>query len=103
MEKSVTLLSGLRAGGVGLVALKTLRKLVGNVQKDPGNVKFRSINLENEAIRKRVTKHPGGTLMLEAVGFCKKGTRLVLEDGDVNAQLLAAASEKIEAAIAKLL
>ena len=102
IEKSVTILSGLKAGGVGATALKTLRKLVGNVLKDPSNPKFRSINLANEAIRKRVTKHPGGMIMLEAVGFQKSDNmKMLLSDADLDKGILSLAKERIEDALTK--
>ena len=101
IEKSTKILCGLKAGGVGATALKTLRKLVANVLKDPENPKFRSINLTNEAIRKRVTGHPGGMIMLEAVGFEKNAEemKMILSDANLNKDILNLAKDRIEAAL----
>merc|ERR550534_1700966 len=35
------------------VAVKTLRKIAGNLQKYPGVQKYRELNLENEALKKK--------------------------------------------------
>lgn len=60
-----TLYTEIRAPGVAKTCLKTIATLIGNVLKDQTNEKFRRINMDNEAIQKRVTKINGGLLILK--------------------------------------
>ena len=84
-----TLYTDMRAPGVAKLCLKTCCTFVRNLIKDPDNDKFRRINMDNEAVQKRVTKINGGLLILKGVGFteAKDGTNsLVMET--VNKELL---------------
>merc|ERR1719285_1171649 len=62
------------------VAVKTLRKIAGNLQKYPGVQKYRELNLENEALKKRLFRLSDCMKFLENLGFQKQGTKLVLKD-----------------------
>jgi len=67
------------------MCMKTCCTFVRNLMKDPDNEKFRKINLDNEAVQKRVTKINGGLLILKGIGFteAKDGTNfLVMETID---------------------
>jgi UBX domain-containing protein 6 len=75
----------MRAPGVSKMCMKTCCTFVRNLMKDPDNEKFRKINLDNEAVQKRVTKINGGLLILKGIGFteAKDGTNfLVMETID---------------------
>jgi hypothetical protein len=84
-----TLYTEMRAPGVAKLCLKTCCTFIRNLMKDPDNEKFRRINLDNEAVQKRVTKINGGMLILKGAGFteAKDGSSfLVMET--VNKELL---------------
>jgi len=51
--------------------------------KDPKNNKFRRINLENNAFKKRVGKVVGGKQMLIAAGFVEENEFLVMNRPDL--------------------
>ena len=59
----------MRAPGVAKLCFKTSCTFIRNLLKDPDNEKFRRINLDNEAVQKRVTKINGGLLILKGAGF----------------------------------
>ena len=54
--------------------------------KDPENEKFRRVNLDNDAVQKRVGKVNGGLAILRGVGFenAPDGNFLVLEKVDMD-------------------
>lgn len=93
-----------RVGGDGLTALKTLNVYLKNLVEKPEDEKFRTINLENAAFRKRVASLVGGVAFLKSVGFEKvedEGLlKLAAEKRDV--KLLQFARTKVDAAIAEL-
>jgi hypothetical protein len=75
----------MRAPGVAKTCLKTCCTFVRNLIKDPDNDKFRRINLDNEAVQKRVSKINGGIQILKGIGFteAKDGSNsLVMEKVD---------------------
>lgn len=49
--------------------MKTCTVYIGNVLKDVNDEKFRKINSENEAFKKRVGKISGGIPLLKGAGF----------------------------------
>jgi len=67
------------------LAVKTLRKIAGNLQKHPGNQKFRELNLENEVLKKRLFRFSDCMQFLNYLGFQKEGTKLVMKDENVAA------------------
>ncbi|KAF1334240.1 Thioredoxin 1, partial [Globisporangium splendens] len=93
-----------RVGGDGLTALKTLNVYVKNLVEKPDDEKFRTINLENAAFRKRVASLAGGVAFLKSLGFEKveeEGLlKLSMEKHDV--KLLQFARTQIDAAIREL-
>ena len=87
-----TLYTEVRAPGVAKLCLKTCCTFIRNLIKDPDNDKFRKINLDNEAVQKRVTKINGGLQILKGCGFteAKDGTScLVMEVVDKSVLLKA--------------
>lgn len=75
----------MRAPGTAKLCFKTCCTFVRNLLKDPDNDKFRRINLDNEAVQKRVTKINGGLMILRGAGFTNAtdGTNfLVMEKVD---------------------
>ncbi|CAL1381725.1 unnamed protein product [Linum trigynum] len=60
-----TYLSGKPAEG----SKEVVRKLLGNIVKEPKNVKFRRVRMGNPKIREAVTEVAGGLELLEFVGF----------------------------------
>lgn len=60
-----TYLSGKPSDGSVEVVMKLLR----NVVKDPGNVKFRRIRMANPKIKEVIGDVPGGVELLECIGF----------------------------------
>ena len=81
----------LDVGAVGLLldneeeikkqAVVILIKLLSNVEKDPSNVKFRSICVDNEKIKTQLLSAIGAWETLIGVGFIQDGDRLVLPLG----------------------
>ncbi|KAJ0412866.1 hypothetical protein ATCC90586_002496 [Pythium insidiosum] len=93
-----------RVGGDGLTALKTLNVYVKNLIEKPDEDKFRSINLENAAFRKRVASLVGGVAFLKALGYEKdeQSGLLTLAVENRDAKLLQHARSMLERAIAEL-
>lgn len=93
-----------RVGGDGLTALKTLNVYLKNLVEKPEDDKFRTINLENAAFRRRVGGLMGGVAFLKSLGFQKvedEGLlKLAVDKRDV--KLLQFARTKVDAAIAEL-
>lgn len=93
-----------RVGGDGLTALKTLNVYLKNLVEKPEDEKFRTINLENAAFRKRVASLVGGVAFLKSLGFEKVEDtgllKLAVEKRD--AKLLQFARTKVDAAIVEL-
>ena len=58
-----------RNPGVAKTCLKTCTVYISNVLKDVKEEKYRRINSENEAFKKRVGRIGGGLAILKAVGF----------------------------------
>lgn len=85
-----TLYTEFRAPGVGQTCFKTCQTLLGNLLKDPSNEKFRRVNLDNEAIKKRVSTINGGLSILKGAGFFKAedGNYLTIEQSQVDSVLL---------------
>ena len=63
-------------------ALATLNKIVSNILADPSEPKYRSLKVDNKAIKEKVLACPGGRAMLLSVGFQPQvSTRRVIEVG----------------------
>ncbi|KAL3668742.1 hypothetical protein V7S43_006037 [Phytophthora oleae] len=102
--KNVGILKKYRVGNDGLTALKTLNVYVKNLVEKPEEEKFRTINLENPAFRKRVASLVGGVAFLKSLGYEKDETdgnlKLSLENRDL--ELLQYARTQLQGAIAEL-
>ncbi|KAG7393285.1 hypothetical protein PHYPSEUDO_011290 [Phytophthora pseudosyringae] len=102
--KNVGILKKYRVGNDGLTALKTLNVYVKNLIEKPDEDKFRTINLENPAFRKRVASLAGGVAFLKSLGYEKDeadgNLKLSMENRDV--QLLQYARTQLQGAIAEL-
>lgn len=102
--KNVDILKKHRVGNDGLTALKTLNVYVKNLVEKPAEEKFRTINLENPAFRKRVASLVGGVALLKSLGYEKDeadgNLKLSVEKCDV--ELLQFARARLEGAIAQL-
>jgi len=94
-----------RAGGDGGKCLKVLTLLVGNAADNPGEDKFKRINVETKTYKNKVKPFLGAKNLLMAVGFVlpeknNDGSHLVLkEDADID--LLKSTKAKLEQAMAK--
>jgi len=86
-----------RVGGDGLRALKTLAKMIDNLIQNPSEQKFRRINAQNPAFKKRVSAFLGGVEMLRAVGFVKNEEEhaLILADDKMDLEVLKSAHTQI--------
>ncbi|KAI9987709.1 hypothetical protein PInf_023753 [Phytophthora infestans] len=102
--KNVGILKKYRVGNDGLTALKTLNVYVKNLVEKPEEEKFRIINLENAAFRKRVASLVGGVAFLKSLGYEKDeadgNLKLSVENRDV--ELLQYARTQLQGAIAEL-
>jgi len=101
MDQAIQDLLTYRAGGDGERALNTLKKMLGNVIEQPEEPKFKSINLDNPAFKKRVAGLKGGIALLKACGFKKLDVdrQLVLEDEILNMERISKAIAKIETSL----
>ncbi|RLN93643.1 hypothetical protein BBJ28_00022121 [Nothophytophthora sp. Chile5] len=101
---NVAKLKKYRVAGDGLTALKTLNVYVTNLLEKPEADKFRTINLENAAFRKRVASLVGGVAFLKSVGYEKDVAdgllKLSVENRDE--ELLQYAHMQLQGAIAEL-
>ncbi|KAG7397688.1 hypothetical protein PHYBOEH_000308 [Phytophthora boehmeriae] len=101
---NISKLKKYRVGGDGLTAVKTLNVYVKNLLDKPEEEKFRTINLENPAFRKRVATLVGGVAFLKSLGYEKDESdgnlKLSLEKRDV--ELLEYARTQLQGAIAEL-
>lgn len=99
MDAAIELLQAYRVGGAGAKALNTLKKMLNNLVANPDEDKFKTINLANEAFKKRVASLRGGVAMLKACGFEKDEAAQKLTLKDLDASVLKVAVEKIEKAL----
>jgi hypothetical protein len=58
-----------RVGGKGLECVRTIRKLLHNVQTNPSEPKYRKINLANDTVKAKIVSVQGGVALLKAAGF----------------------------------
>ncbi len=100
-EKAIGLMKRQRIADAGGMALKTLIAYVKNIAENPGEEKFRSINLENKAFKSRVAPVVGGVGLLKAVGFVKDDAegRYYLAPAVIDAALLSEVKGKLEVAL----
>ena len=94
-----------RAGGDGGKCLKVLALLVGNASDNPGEEKFKNINMETKTYKNKVKPFVGAKSLLLAVGFVlpeknNDGTHLVLKE-DADLELLKTTKTKLEQAMVK--
>ncbi|GBG26539.1 UBX domain-containing protein 6 [Hondaea fermentalgiana] len=103
MDAAIKDLAAYRAGGDGERALSTIKKMLSNIVSTPEEPKFKQINLQNAAFKKRVASLMGGVALFKACGFNKDTVqqKLILEDDALNVSLLETAVSKIDAALAK--
>lgn len=94
-----TLYTEFRAPGVAQTCFKTLITLLSNVLKDPTNEKFRKVNLDNEAIKKRVATINGGISVLKGAGFTKADDGNYLQVDAINADLISEIVQLLQAKI----
>ena len=102
MDEYVAKVASYRAGGDGGNCLKILKAYIGNITKNPDDVKYRKINMENKAYKTKVKPFLGAKNLLLCVGFVptKDGTGMELaEDADMD--VLKMAEEKVDAAYEK--
>lgn len=102
MDEYITKVSSYRAGGDGGNCLKILKAYIGNVVKNPGEPKYKKINMENKAYKTKVKPFLGAKNLLLAIGFAPTddGTALELTE-DADMEVLAQANAKVEAAYEK--
>ena len=104
LGKALTALGMQRARDAGKTALKTATGMLRRVLKDPSEAKYRSVNLQNEVVRRKVTSRPGGMNLLIASGFkCNEEMqRLEMDAADVDAPWIESVLEQCRETFAKL-
>eukprot|EP00927_Polykrikos_kofoidii_P063069 TRINITY_DN57878_c0_g1_i1.p1 TRINITY_DN57878_c0_g1~~TRINITY_DN57878_c0_g1_i1.p1 ORF type:complete len:577 (+),score=109.58 TRINITY_DN57878_c0_g1_i1:110-1840(+) len=70
------------AGNQAEVPLMLLKKLLGNIKEQPGEPKFRKVNLENPRIKKDLMGYAGATEFLAAAGFSRGSAAGTVELSD---------------------
>ena len=83
--KATNILSKLKAGNVGMTALKTAFKMLSKIIEKPTEGKFRNVNLANENFKKRISGHPGGIGLMQSAGFIKNVNENTLTMSDEDA------------------
>ena len=82
-----------RVGGAGKTAAETLKKVMENIVKEPGEAKFRTLKLSNKAIQEKIGGAEGGMKFLTTLGF-------VRDDSDaVNGPVIKLGDDGVQAAI----
>jgi len=104
IKKATKDLSAYRAGGDGERALKTVKKMLSNILDNPEEPKFKQVNLQNEAFKKRVSSLVGGVAIFRACGFAKDTVqqKLILEDDDFNADIMKLAVKQIDTTLEQM-
>lgn len=99
IDEYISKVSSYKAGGDGGKCLKILSLYVKNIVENPGEDKFKKINMENKAYKTKVKPFIGAKALLLAVGFSPNegNDALVLED-DANMDVLKETQKKLEAA-----
>ena len=89
-------------------ALETIQKIVGNILSSPAEAKFRTLKVDNKAIKEKVLSCPGAREMLLSAGFeprdvgmMARPELLVLPD-DASMEELAQARATIETMLANM-
>lgn len=100
IDSCIETLKQYRVANDGLTALKTLNVYVKNLLTKPEEEKFRHINVENAAFKKRVGSLRGGIGFLKALGFVRTENMLDLDTSARDEALLTYAQEKLRAALA---
>ena len=105
MDEYIEKVSSYRAGGDGGKCLKVLKLLVGNAADNPGEEKFKSINMETKTYKNKVKPFVGAKNLLMAVGVGlpeknNDGTHLVLKE-DADIELLKSTKAKLQQAMVK--
>jgi hypothetical protein len=101
MDEAIKSLQSYKVAGEGEKALQTLRKMLANVVESPAEDKFRSVNLANEAFKKRVASLVGGVALLKAAGFVKNeaDNKLEMSKDETDLERLKLAIAKIDAVV----
>lgn len=71
VDKSIQLIMKHRTSGDGGNALKLLITFVKNIVENPGEIKYRSINMETNAFKSKIVPVVGALNVLTSVGFAK--------------------------------
>ena len=102
MEEYISKVASYRAGGDGGHCLNILKAYIGNVVKNPGEQKYKKINMENKAYKNKVKPFLGAKNLLLAIGFAPTDDGTVLElTEDADMEVLKQANAKVEAAYEK--
>jgi len=84
LDAAVDVLASYKTGGRGAECVRTLLKMLGNVAANPGEHKYRKVNMSNETFKAKISSLQGGLAVLKAAGFAEDGDALVLaEDADL--------------------
>ena len=102
LEKALTALGIQKARDSGKIALMTARKMLNRIVQNPKDPKYRSVNIENETIRRKVTSKPGGVNLLLASGFVKLDGKFVMEDANVDVVWIQSVIDQAGVVLAKL-
>jgi hypothetical protein len=100
IDEYIKKVSSYRAGGDGGKCLKILKAYVGNVADNPGEEKFKKINMDNKAFKTKVKPFIGAKSLLLAIGFAPSEsdpTHLALKE-DADIQVIKDTKAKLEAA-----
>jgi len=103
-EASIKVVEAFRVGGKGYECVKTVKKMLSNVQSNPSEAKYRKVNLNNETFKAKVGSVQGGVALLKAAGFAvsdEDQSALVLAQ-DADLHRLAQVLEKVAQAETRL-
>lgn len=95
IDGAISTISKYRTSGDGGNALKLLLTFVGNVHKNPGEAKYRSINTESNAFKSKLAGLVGPVTLLRALGFEKTDDGKMKLEGDSSLPLVSATFAKL--------
>lgn len=92
-----------KACDTGLLALKTAQKMLNNIIQTPDEEKFKLINLQNPAFKRKIASLNGGIALFKSAGFThdKSQDKLLLKAEDLSIDKIRQVVELIEKALQK--
>ena len=102
LKMALTALGIQKARDAGKIALMTARKMLHRIVTNPEEAKYRSVNLQNDTLKRKVTSKPGGLNLLVSAGFIKDEAAQTLAMKEVDAVWVQSVIDQAGVVLAKL-